>query len=270
MPKKIKRIRLPQNKTREINLKYKRNINFLEKPLFIPSRTSVSQEEYSDGKGYKIKCSEGLPVSYDIDVLNFLMHRAQLAWKTELEFRTMRDLLRHLGYSDGKASYERVERSLDKWSKTRVSFRNFTFYIQGGDHINVGNLSILTYERGRTNSVLIKIDDDFFDFNRQGYSQLFQIKLMTQLTPYSKRVFEILRKNDKNLDWSTPWKIGFDKLMLKIPTLTETTTPKLLWSWKKSVEEINRLMPGFGMRYRYTIERDPDNKDNMLIRKDTL
>ena len=198
MPK-VKRKRLMQNRIKDVNLKYKRNINFLDKPLFIPSRTSITQQEYRDGKGYGIKCPEGLPVAYDIDVLNFLMHRAQLAWKTGLEFKSMRDLLQKLGYSDGKANYERVERSLDKWSSTKVNFKNRTFYMQGGRRITVRDLSILTYERSISNSVLITFDDDFFNFNAQGYSQLFQIKLMTELTPYSKRVFEILKKNDKNL-----------------------------------------------------------------------
>ena len=250
-----------------MNLKYKRNINFLDKPLFIPSRTSITQQEYLDGKGYGIKCPEGLPVAYDIDVLNFLMHRAQLTWKPGLEFKTMRDLLKHLGYTDGKANYEMVERSLHKWSQTKINFKNRTFYKKGGRRITVRDLSILTYERSISNSVLITFDDDFFYFNTLAYSQLFPIRLMTKLTPYSKRVFEILKKNDKNLYAFAPWKIGFDKLKLKMPTLAETPSSKLLWSLKKSVEEINTLLPRFGMPYCYRMERDPGNKDNAMVRK---
>ena len=229
-------------------------------------RIAVADTEYSDETGYEITCPFGLPVAYDIDVLNYFMYRAQLSHSTELEFKTIRELLTALGYTDARANYERVVGSLKKWRSTRLSFSSRSFYVDQKRRITVRDLHVLDYKVSNVNTLLINIDEGFFAYNLEQYSRPFPLSLMERLTPYSKRIFELLRKNDTNLAGSQPYRIGFSKLALKVP-IQATTTSKLLWVWKKSIQEINGLMPTYGMKYQYLIERDPQNSLNAMIRK---
>lgn len=250
------------------NTKVTKNINLLDRPLFIPSRVKVQRDIYSDGRGYEIKCTHGLPVSYDIDLLNLLLQKAQSTNKAEVAFRSMSELLQTLGYSPGKRNYELVTESLERWSHTYLSFRNNTFYVGSGRYTTVERVGILTINRIDRGGVKILINDQFIGLNSRKFATSFPIKLMSTLTPFSKRLFEILKKNDKNFLHGAIWSISIDKLKLKIPVLSPIVNSKLLWMIEKSCDEINRENRRYGSRSDYYVLRSSTNNDIIRFTKE--
>jgi hypothetical protein len=252
--------------TSKIN--FKRNINFLEKPLFVASRTRVEMDEYCDGRGYEIRCKTGLPVSYDIDVLNYLVYKSQYVHGNELDFHSMKDLLDALKYSNGMQSYLLIMESLDRWANTEASFKNDCFYLTADKSITIDKVRFLTLKlfNGQRRFV-VKMDPDFMEYNSKRYSKVIPVELMQQLTPHSKRLYEILSKNDTNLYNQEIWPIGIDKLRRKLLTATEKTDSKILYSVKESIKQINEVIPVFGLKYLYKAHRDARNPHNIRFQR---
>jgi hypothetical protein len=252
--------------TSKIN--FKRNINFLEKPLFVASRNRVKMDEYCDGRGYEIRCKTGLPVSYDIDVLNYLVYKSQHVHGNELDFRSVKDLLDALKYSCGTTSYLLIMESLDRWANTEASFKNDCFYLTADKSITIKKICFLTLKffKGQRRFV-VKMDPDFMEYNSKRYSKVIPVQLMQQLTPHSKRLYEILAKNDTNLYNQEIWPIGIDKLRRKLLTATEKPDFKILYSVKKSIKQINEVIPVFGLKYKYNACRDARNPHNILFQR---
>ncbi len=250
--------------------KFKKNINFLDRPLFIPSRARVGLQEYSDGKGYEIKCPTGLPVAHDIDVLNYLLYLAQYTHKSELKFSRMGDLLKALHRTCGKHNYTSVQDSINRWSKMELSFKADSFYLKQGKGTTIGRIHILTLKGIGKNGVIVKMNDDFLELNNRKFSKVIPVQLMERLTPYSKRVFEILSKNEKNFNNTQQWRIGFGKFRLKVPVISEKEDYRILASTKKAVKEINSVLPSYKYDYQYDVERDVRNRDNLLFKKEDI
>jgi len=253
---------MPDMATRRYALmKYKRNINFLDKPLFIPSRVDIPDTLYDDGRGYEISCELGLPVAHDIHVLNHLMCMAQDNNRSTVQFDSMKELISLLGYSDGSANYTMVERSLNKWSDVVLRFRSSSFYVRPGRRESHHYIRVLDRWDVEGNKVRIVINSRFLSYNMMKYSISFNLSLMCILAPYSRRLYEILKKNDGNFKRDDGWRIGFDKMRAKLPVLSQISDARLLSSLIKSCRKINRAIRQRRSRYYYWVARSQDNRN---------
>lgn len=249
MKKEINRLNI-----KEKNLKVKRNINLLDKPLFLPQRAKTQLTElYSDN--YLIRASKGLPVSYDIDILNLLLMKAQYGKSREIKFYSMNDIITQVGYnSSSSSSYDIIENSLDKWESVRIKFYGKSFYC--GDGLKKSTDSIPVFGRNIINQkeIIIRFDQDFYDMNCSSYSRDISFKLLKELTPYSKRMFEILSKNFNNRE---EWFIGKEKLIEKIPILLKepekrisNITAKIFREFKYKLKDL-----GYSRNFVYNLNK---------------
>ncbi len=252
----IPRYRRRTVSARDLQIKVVKNINLLDRPLFIPSRTRVEQDVYNDQNGYEISCPTGLPVSKDIDLLNLLLHKTQATrGLLTVEFDSMSDLLQELGYSVGEKNYAAVRQSLECWGQTQICFQQESLYIGRGRYGGLPRTHILQVSHPH-NGLRIEFNRHFLDLNNSSsYVMKFPLKLMPKFTPFSKRLFEILRKNEKNFEQELQWKISLDKLRRKMPIINGLSNAKFVYQVKDSCNEINEKMHRYGMRHGYAVER---------------
>lgn len=253
---------------RDIQIRFAKNINLLDRPLFIPSRIRIDRNIYNDQNGYELFCPNGLPVSNDIDILNLLLHKSQITNQHIIEFDSTSEFLGELGYSLGERNYDFVRASLERWGQTIINFQQGTFYIGRGRYSRLTRTGILQVNRLDDKGIRIELNRAFLDINNaSNFSINFPLKLMGDLSPFSKRLFEILRKNENNFGQKFHWKIGINKLRRKMPILNTITDSKLLYQVQDSCNEINEKIPRYGMRYGYYVERGGQRYQILIFTK---
>lgn len=252
--------------------KVKKNINLLEKPLFIPSRTRIKQSVYEDNKGYTIATGHnlGLPVAYDINILNHFLMRAQKIKSNRIEYKSINYLLSEItgNRNNSKKAYDLLDESIGRWTETRITFKANSFYLKQGIRINKDKIPILGRVRENKYGLLIVIDEDFYNLNIDNYSMSIPTKILDDLSPYTKRLFEILIKNYKGRD---EWKIKHDLLTMKLPVLTKMDRYDKKRIISSGLDEIEKTMNTFGYAYKFEAteskRENSNNSEEITIKK---
>lgn len=223
-----------------------RNINTLEYPLWIPSRIISKKIELRSNK-YIIKTGMGLnlPTAKDIDILMSLMSKD----KQKLEFISIYELMKFLGYSCNGKEYERVKNSLDIWQATFITFRNKAFYLYGNKRTSIGDLSILTYKNVYPEEpVEIEFTSYFYDIHRDKYSLNIPLDVFKTIrNPYSKRLFELIYKINPN-DVESTTSVSVENIIKKFPFRRDIKPSEVISIIKKGIKDINNAFEKYNSK----------------------
>lgn len=175
-----------------------KSINFLEHPLWTPKRF-IKETSLTDKTGYRIESKFGVPNSNDIDVLNILLARQQQnPEKLEVEIENYPlDIIKEINASKTSEYYERIEYIIKKWSKVDIYFPNGVFYYdkrrEGREIARVINNVI---DLNKTRTKVIVFNKSFINANNDGtFKKTFNLNFLQSITPFSKRLYEILCKS---------------------------------------------------------------------------
>lgn len=197
------------------NLQVRRNINTLEYPIWSPSTALSKLGEISTNK-YLLECSIGLPTSKDIDILNHLLAKAQLGDTNIVEYKSIYSFIKELGMTPSIKEYIRVKKSINRWHKSYINYKNNSFYIAPGKYRSNPHISIIKNTSEEPFSIVF--NETFIDLNNAKYSLNLSSNFMRSIEkPYAKRLYEILVKSFRG---NNEFSISTEKLMDKIPIRT--------------------------------------------------
>lgn len=108
----------------------KDELNLTDRPFWILKnrKDNPTRLEFSDGKTQWIvntSSDHGLPTSADVDVYVVLMELTREQGVPDQVFFTVRELCRRLGWNDSGASYQRVDKALDRLWGVGISTTRF-------------------------------------------------------------------------------------------------------------------------------------------------
>lgn len=193
----------------------RRNINTLEYPIWCPSRILAKTTSLNSDK-YLIECAAGLPTSFDVNVLNHLLSRAQTIKSNIVEYKSIYLLLQELNLKKSKKDYERIQNSIDKYHKTVIYYKNNSFYIAPQKYVSNPKISFIK-NTSFTDGLVVVFNETFIDLNNENFALTLSTELMREMNPYPKRLYEILIKSFID---GTTFNISVDKLIEKIPIYT--------------------------------------------------
>jgi hypothetical protein len=229
----------------------KQDINFLEYPLWFPSK--VSEENgyvWKDKEGYTYRSAYKVPDKTDAIILFYLLLKAQKQDYQEKFILSQHELLKGCGFYGNSWYYERLEDSLRRWTGIMIEFKG-TFY--DGKKYKTLFFHILDSAKIREEDQKVEIcfNPDFLLKIKESkfckYINFQQYKALKR--PISLRLFEILCKNFKGRE---EWPIDLVKLGAKLP-LSKRKVQSLkaekellfhsdvLRAIKPAINEINRL-----------------------------
>jgi hypothetical protein len=175
-----------------------KSINFLEHPLWVP-KNKITETVLKDKSGYTLESKYGIPNNTDINILDLLIAKQQQNPSSlEVEIGNYPiDLMKEIGYSKTQSNYNRIEESIRKWAKVEIYFPNGVFYYdkkrEGREIAKVIN-NIIDFDKTRTK--IIVFNKSFINANNDGsFKKTFPLVLMRNLSPFSKRLYEILCKS---------------------------------------------------------------------------
>lgn len=262
-----KRLKLRTKRFR--HSKVRQNINFLDKPIWLPihGRSKIHTiDEYEDGSGFILESgSKGFPDHQDMKWLYYMMYRLQEQYYEKedfyiLEFTSFYEILHDLGMPTNPEYYKRFRLSLDRWSDVKLHFNNNTFY-KSAENEKTRNRKISTTFSviiGTTISVLgeesaiekksgwpedlkkldflkIRFDPDFLRANLEKYSRDIPFLPILIMPPLANRLYEILCKSFyRKLTYS----ISYEKLKGKIGRLFQDKS-HLVREVNKALEELS-------------------------------
>jgi hypothetical protein len=233
-------------------LMVKRNINTLDKPLWTPSRKWAGELEFEDSKGYIISAKSGIPTDKDMEILNHILALAQQSEEYTLSFNSMSSLLQELELDNSQKEYERVIRSLTKWSEIQLFFPKGTFYESNKKIPSFSLMSVLTFLKIDKGKVEIDFNKRFIELNESNFCKFISIDFMKSIeSPYAKRLYEILCKGFFGRE---VWSIGEVKLSEKMVVYYRYPA-ELTKIVIKAVEEINLKLKNSGSNTSYKVSK---------------
>jgi hypothetical protein len=222
-------------------IKVTRNINTLEYPLWVPS-TSIAKKGVYETDKYKIcTINDSLPISADVDILNYVLSKAQTPMNNTAKFNSMYDLAMQLGYHLSSSTYRRIENSLSKWNNTTISFKNDSFYIANKIYLTLENKKIIE-KVSYGKPLVVEFDKDFMKMNNEKFSVSLSVRMFQSLcTPYAKRLLEILFKSfRRGLD--NQFNVKIQTLVDKLPISCTIRNSEIEKTMKVAIKEINQLL----------------------------
>lgn len=260
-----------------------RNINTLEYPMWSPSYTKEAKN-YIENERYVLYAENFiLPSSKDIDILNRLLRLSQINNTDRLEFDSIYDLGKELGFflnrerkqiTNGK-DYLRIKESLDRWQRTFIGY-DHSFYSQG-KRVSRSDTSIiieknLIQERGSRKDVYIRFNDSFLSMHNDKFAIDIPILVFEEIkNPYAKRLAEILFKSfraEDNKGVIKPFYMQYETVAKKIP-LQKYMKPVLI---KKlvtdSIISINFILKKYNYKKQFTVE--VEEKESYIKMQDVL
>jgi hypothetical protein len=236
------------------HIKVTRNINTLEYPLWVPS-TSIAKKGLYETDKYKIcTINDSLPISADIDILNYVLSKAQTPRNNIAQFKSMYDLAKQLGYHLSSSTYRRIENSLSKWNNTTISFKNDSFYMAPKKYRTIENLHIIkkvTFGK----PLVVEFDKDFMNINNEKFSTSLSVRMFQSLgTPYAKRLLEILFKSFRKGS-DNGYTLKIQTLVDKLPISSTIRNSEIRKKMESSVKEINKLLKLGSAKKRFAVSR---------------
>jgi DNA-directed RNA polymerase beta' subunit len=254
----------------ELRVIYK-SINFLEHPLWTPSRKMMAKQCYTDSSGFAIETYHGIPGAFDIDVLNYLLYQQQTNDTHELQFKSLYNIYRDMGYKHTDWYHEAVKNSIIKWNGVIIIIPKNTFYPHNHKYTRFGIINKSNVDRKDDDIVNIELDTEFIKRNEQNsvksYKRYLPIEFIKDLSPFSKRVYEILIKNFYN---RKEWEIGIDKFLDKMMVGdTLKYTSHVVNYLNRSIDEIEKKLNKFNYHndkfLKFRIQMDKDKLDRRIL-----
>jgi len=224
-----------------------KNINFLEYPLFFPSKTKLTEWELN---GYEIECkSLGLPGVTDINMLNVILHLAQATSSPIVKFTNFRDIVESAGYSRRSFTYEEIMNVLHRWKNTRVSFKKF---YDNKEYKKKSFNKIITqlYHNDTNNSLTVTLNNEFYLCQSNKFSKTISLPMFYDLSPTAKRIYEVLTKTFYK---RTKWVVGCETFLNKIPIMNDVELSVNKFNLHRYMKEINKNLILYGKKYIFTM-----------------
>lgn len=221
-----------------------KNINFLENPLFFPTKTRLKEWKTEN---YKISCPKGLAGNRDIRILNALIHKSQLTGSPCLDYPTFGDLLVVAGYKRGSLGFDELLETLQRWRATNISCMKFYsdglyFFREFYDLVKF-NVDI------KSGHLLIEMQEEFYKSNLSKYSKTYPLPMLNSMTPTAKRILEILSKNFYHRG---KWVVDYKTFIKKIPIENNLTVEKNLQQGiERYLTEINMSMELYRFKNKF-------------------
>lgn len=214
--------------------KVNRNIATLEYAIWNPASNIGTL--YSHGE-YMITSAPGIPCAYDINILNWLLYKAQSKKSPLIKYHSFRTLIMDLGYVPSKKSYRLVEESLRRWSCVVLNYPQDKYFRSPLKTLVFRRINIGSPTSGKSLAVEIEFTKEFFKLNNSKYSAKLPVKATASLKPYTRRLYEILVKSFYNRE---DWSCGIDKLKSKM--MCDYTDYEFVRRVKSGVKEMKHLI----------------------------
>lgn len=235
----------------ENNLLIRQNVNFLEFPIW-----SINKDDSRDvfdiktKQGiftYRANKSVGIPDATDMNFLYYLLLLAQKNNSNTI-YTTIYEVCKNTNYTTNKRIYDRVKKSLDKWSSVSILFEGNYYcpkdqkkYSSMGFHVLKFKINKDSVKKGSAKILKVEFDEDFLESSKQiGLFNLVDFKLYVALkTPLSKRIYEYL---PKHLNGDSVFKISdtllFPKLRL-VRKVYKSDVIRQFESIQKAIDKFN-------------------------------
>lgn len=231
----------------------RRNINTLEYPIWCPSKILSKTGAFHSDK-YIIECDGGLPTSFDVNVMNHLLSKAQINKSNVVEYKSMYSLLQELNINKSKKEYIRVQKAIDKYHKTIIHYKNNSFYITKDKYVSNPKISFIKNTSFGENLVVV-FNETFIDLNNENYSLTLSTDIMREMKPYSKRLYEILVKSFGD---GLGFNISINKLAEKLPIYGEAYKGWYKDVIFKSLDRLNSTLINNGSSEAYFMSKYKD------------
>ncbi len=223
-------------------MEFKRNVNSLEYPLWVPTNKIVTYktDDYSL-RGVK------LPTSKDINILMYILSKAQTTRNREVEFKSLEQILKGMGYSDTAFMHKQLRESLDNWQTVFIGYKKK--YVYKGRHITTPDLSILSFKNiNQREPVIVHFSPEFFDLMQESPSLIMSYNIYSSIKrPFAKRLYELLYKivpEDGEMS------ITVHKLIKKLPLRNNIKPFKVVQMVEEAIEYINSILEKHGSNKR--------------------
>lgn len=216
----------------------KQDLNFLEFPLWRPIiKDHQKVVVWTDIEGYEFTCV-GTPNKTDIIVLYYILLLSQQQnWNTKIVTSKYK-VLQNCGIYSNKVSYDRLEKTLNKWTNTTIQF-NGVFYNKKNYETITFSIINEWFKLKKDNKIHIHLNEFWLQkIRNSNFFKYISFSTMVKFkSPVSLRLYEILCKSFYKRD---TWEIDIHKLGEKIP-LKEKFTSKIIEKIKPSVNQINKI-----------------------------
>ena len=224
-----------------------KNINFLEYPLFFPSKNKITEWVQND---YQIECKYlGLPGVTDINFLNVILHQAQVTKSPTVKFPNFRDVVESSGYNRRSFTNEEIMNVLYRWKNTEVSFKKFYEY-KGYVKKSFKNIITQFYHNDRDNSLAVTLNNEFYLCQSNKFSKTINLQMFYELSPTAKRIYELLTKTFYK---RSQWVVGCETFLDKIPIMNDVELSVNKFHLHRYMKEIDDNLLLYGKKYNFTM-----------------
>jgi len=196
-------------------------INFLDKPMFLPSRNVRSiavankefKKKYECGDRYVLAYSENLghPTLFDIKVLYTLLYTYQHNTKEKkIYLKPYSRFLQKMSYSlktSSKTFYiNRLKESLRRWNHTSCFFKEYR--VSKNEVMNLTVNAIIAYEYTNEKNHILELDPIFAEASCNSYSRKFDLdRILGFKSGLTFRCYEVICKMEHTLKNKGEWPI---------------------------------------------------------------
>lgn len=223
-----KRIRIRNESLKGAEVK--KNINFLDKPMWLPHKSNINDKyivetrtnefkvRYENGSGYSITSGGlGLPNHEDIKWLNFMLFKLQTQSEKGGDKYTITSyspykVLKEMGISvDTPHYFNSFLESLERWKQVRLKFKQGSYYIKKKDGKKVHTTKVLDFnilgtvvmeyvnpnnkQNNRIKFCKIHFDREWVDAHQEDFHRKDAILPSLSMSPIAYRLYEILSKS---------------------------------------------------------------------------
>jgi len=219
-------------------MEVRRNINTLEFPLWVPTNklTTYKTDDYAL-QGVK------LPTSKDINILMFILAKAQSLKTREVSFKSLDQILKGMGVSDASFMYNQLRESLDNWQTVFIRYRKK--YVYKGNYITTPDISVLSFKNiHKREPVIIHFSQEFYNLMEDAPSLLMSYNIFSNIKrPFAKRLYELLYKIIPD---EGEVNISVKNLIKKLPLRYNIKPHKVVLMVSDAINYINNVLETYG------------------------
>jgi len=220
------------------NENIKQDINFLDRPLWIPIKGNKTHQKYVLQIGnYTFESYMGAPNKFDMMILYYLLLQSQEnRYNQYVKNISFYQILKGCNIHQTKKTKERLIESLERWKRVIISFQGVFF---DNKEYKSANFNIINEWWNYDNKyITIEFGKSWIETIKK--SNFFKYISFTEMkhlrSPVSIRLYEILSKSFYKRN---EWKIGVQKLSQKIP-LQESYYSTIKRKIESGINTINR------------------------------
>ena len=241
----MKRRRLPGAKPRYVQ----HNLNFLDRPMYLPLHKSSHVTHYDDGNGFVARYAEDLgpPTAWDACILKVLVSKMERGDTTTIEVSNITSLLKELNVTssalnDTSGYRQKIWRCLLRWKNTTYEFKNY-YNGHTTEHRVFSPIDDARLDHS-TGVLTVKFNELFLEECRNSFSLLQNLDKALQLshTPIAARLYDILCAKVYAMNLQGSWPIELNKLFDKIGLNTIKHRSEKLRRLEKGMQEVQKVM----------------------------